>query len=245
MNGDTNLVKTKTFQIHTANDDDLVFRYACNFYEKCVKYHGMDNVVLLVPFKQKGTICVDTLNKELEARLNPPKPGTPSLVIGKTTFRVGDKVMQTRNTDGPKNGDIGYIKAIENRPIPGEPWRRDTYCDILFEGESAPVAYTRKDMVQVDLAFAQSIHKSQGSEYRTVIIVMTKEHSAMAKRNLLYTGVTRAKENLAMIGDIDAFNYAITNEQIDVRYTMLAQILKELNDEVPIGEDPRYFNMSA
>ena len=67
----------------------------------------------------------------------------------------------------------------------------------------------------------------------------------MAKRNLLYTGVTRAKENLALIGNVDAFNYAITNEQIDTRYTLLAQILRELNDEVPVGEDPRYYKMGS
>ena len=245
LSGDTELMETKSFQLHTASNDELVFQYACSFYEKCVKYYGIDNVVLLAPFKQKGTICVDTLNKELEKRLNPPVQGEPYMIIGKTTYRVGDKVMQTRNTDGPKNGDIGYIKAIVNRPIPEEPWRFETYCDIEFEGSSSIISYTKKDMQQVDLAFAQSIHKSQGSEYKTVIIIMTKEHSAMAKRNLLYTGVTRAKENLALIGNVDAFNYAITNEQIDTRYTLLAQILRELNDEVPVGEDPRYYKMGA
>lgn len=238
--GKTNLTFASSFKQFDIRNPDETFAFACNFYERCVKQFGIDEVALLIPHRRKGQLCSDRFNAELERRLNPGHPDDPTVKVNGKEFRAGDKVMQTRNTDFAKNGDIGYIVNIAERGSENDPGGKEVFCDISFEG-SPILSYTQSDMQDVDLAYAQSIHKSQGQQYRTVIVVMTGEHELMARRNLLYTAVTRAKENVALIGEASVFIKAIESCEAVTRYTQLADFINELDRTVPKGYDPRYY----
>ncbi len=96
---------------------------------------------------------------------------------------------------------------------------------IEFNGDGANVEYSETALKNVDLAYCTTIHKSQGSQYESVIMVLSNSHSVMLRRNLVYTGVTRAEKNVALVGDVSALNKAIMNNTADVRYTLLADRL--------------------
>lgn len=240
--GDSELLFDKTFKKFDLRDPDAIFQKACHFYERCVAQFGIENVVMLVPHRVKGKICVNTLNAELQERLNPKREGEMTIRKGGgREFRVGDRVMQTRNTDNAKNGDVGTIVNITDAFSEKDDTKRIQLCDIKFESYNDPLRYDADDMANVDWAYAQSVHKSQGQEYQTVIVVMTGEHELMARRNLLYTAVTRAKENVALIGEMSVFDKAINNCEAETRYTQLADFIRVMNDTIPDGYDPRYF----
>lgn len=238
--GETDLMLSRNFRMFDERDPDKIFSGACNFYQRCVKQFGLDNVALLVPHRVKGQLCANTFNAELERRLNPPKEGDCTIKIGSKEFRTGDKVMQTKNTDFAKNGDIGYIVCIEDRPSKESPDRPTRCCDICFDNNS-PVTYGMSEMMDVDWAYATSVHKSQGNEFDTVIMVMSGEHELMARRNLFYTGITRAKAHVALIGEAGVFQKAITNCDAETRYTQLAEFIHVVDQSVPHGADPRYY----
>lgn len=223
--GDTHLVYSKKF-IHCYRDNnEEIFEKASNFYVNCVKAYGIDNVVLLTPWRNKGTLCVNEFNKHLHERLNSKKSDELTVNINNVEFRIGDKVMQTKNTDSAKNGDTGYIIDIclgndENGEF-------TTLVKIEFNGDGNIIDYTKDDMNNIVHAYASTIHKSQGSEYKIVILIMALEQRFSLKRNLLYTGVTRATDIVALCGQKSAVDYAISNKQPDKRVTYLKQRLKK------------------
>ena len=212
--------------IHCYRDNnEEIFEKASNFYVNCVKAYGIDNVVLLTPWRNKGTLCVNEFNKHLHERLNSKKSDELTVNINNVEFRIGDKVMQTKNTDSAKNGDTGYIIDIclgndENGEF-------TTLVKIEFNGDGNIIDYTKDDMNNIVHAYASTIHKSQGSEYKIVILIMALEQRFSLKRNLLYTGVTRATDIVALCGQKSAVDYAISNKQPDKRVTYLKQRLKK------------------
>jgi len=133
----------------------------------------------------KGTIGVANLNIELQKRLN---PGPSGITRGTWSFRIGDKVMQIVNNYDKDvfNGDIGWISKID-------PEEREVVID--FDGR--PVPYDYSDLDEVVLAYAVSVHKAQGSEYPVVILPVVTQHYMLLQRNLIYTGITRAKNGLS------------------------------------------------
>ena len=148
------------------------------------------------------------------------------MVCGRNTFRKGDKVMQLKNTEVAKNGDVGYIREIHLKENPDD----DTImyeADIEFNGENIRHTYNMDDMRSVDLAYCSTVHKSQGEEYQTVIMIVSKAHPSMLRRNLVYTGITRAKTNVCIITERNsqrepsALDIAIRNNTCDKRYTNL------------------------
>ena len=146
--------------------------------------------------------------------------------VGKTGFREGDKVMELKNTEeGPKNGDVGYIREITMRPDPDDPETYNYFANIEWNGDGTCIEYSQDDLRHVTLAFCTTVHKSQGSEYQTVIEVVSKAHPGMLKRNLVYTGITRARENVCLVGEMDALQMAIANNTQETRYTLLASRL--------------------
>lgn len=240
--GQTDLISTNNFCFYCdQGDPDYVFEQTVMLYKACAKKFKPDDILLLVPYRQKGRICADTLNERIEKELNPQDSKALTMKSHGKVFRVGDRVMQTRNTDLAKNGDIGVIRAIRDE------WSKDNIGDkrrvveIMFEGNML-AAYTDKDMLNVDLAYAMSVHKAQGNEAAVVIVVMTEEHSFMARRNLLYTAVTRAKKNIALLGDSSAFVKAINNRYEEPRYTCLKEFICWYAENVPEGVDPLYYN---
>jgi exodeoxyribonuclease V alpha subunit len=176
------------------------------------RFHPLREIQVLAPM-HKGIIGVANLNIELQKRLN---PGQSGITRGAWTFRLGDKVMQIVNNYDKDvfNGDIGWISKID-------PEEREVVID--FDGRLIPYDYS--DLDEVVLAYAVSVHKSQGSEYPVVILPVVTQHYMLLQRNLIYTGITRAKKLVIMIGTKKALAIAIRNNKPQRRYTLLSERL--------------------
>ncbi|HEY8449573.1 MAG TPA: ATP-dependent RecD-like DNA helicase [Bacillota bacterium] len=169
-------------------------------------------VQVLSPLR-RGPAGVTALNRLLQARLNPDAPG---LRRGERDFRVGDKVMCTRNdygkgADGIFNGQVGFITRVE--------------ADIAriwvdFDGEV--VEYTDDELADLELAYCMTVHKAQGSEFDTVILCLLDEHRPLLRRNLLYTAITRARHRLLLVASLEALRRAAAHSGGERRYSALA-----------------------
>ena len=175
---------------------------------------GVDNVALLTPYRKKTLTGVNALNERLREKLNPMLPGKPQISFGRRLFRLGDKVMQTKNKRDVNNGDIGYITGIEDR-------EGDMIVRVDF-GDGRVVEYEQQELDLLELAYACTVHKSQGSEYQSVIVNLQTAHYIMLKRPLIYTAITRAKQRVAIVGDRKALRIAINKTDAEKRGTMLA-----------------------
>lgn len=214
--GKTNLVfDNQTFSFCPTTTPEQTEQAACNFYIKCVEKYGIDNVLLLNAYRSKSNVCADRFNLKLRDALNPYSESKEAVKLNGKNWRVGDRVMQMRNTNNIKNGDIGKITSI-----------KDGIVSILFEEKSEPMPYDADMMKDVDLAYCSTVHKAQGQEAKIIILVMTHENSMGLKRNLLYTAVTRAKGNVLIVGQYDALLKAINNANEENRNTLLANCLK-------------------
>ncbi len=183
------------------------------------KYYGVPagSIQVLTPM-QRGAVGAANLNQALQAAVNPPAPGrTEELHRGGYTFRAGDKVMQVRNNYDKEvfNGDIGLIRTID-------PDERSVV--ILFDDRE--VAYDISELDEIVLAYATTVHKAQGAEYPIVVMPVMMTHFTMLQRNLLYTGVTRAKKALVLVGQQKAIGCCVKNVTVDNRNTLLAERLK-------------------
>lgn len=204
------------------------------------KAYGLDPVtdIQVLSPTRKGPLGTVELNKKLQEELNPPSRQKTEIKTFLYTFRVGDKVMQTKNDyeiewkkDGEKgtgifNGDIGVIQRL-NRLL-GE-------IEIDFDGRAA--IYNVEMLENVELAYAATVHKSQGSEFDAVILPILGGYDKLYFRNLLYTAVTRAKKLLVIVGSKKRLEFMIGNNRRMNRYTCLKQMLceqsyKEPDDEV-------------
>jgi exodeoxyribonuclease V alpha subunit len=180
---------------------------------KRFEFHPVRDIQVLTPM-HRGTIGVGNLNVELQKTLNPDPSG---IIHGSRTFKMGDKVMQIINNYDKEvfNGDIGWISKID---------REDRELTVDFDGRLIPYDFSELD--EIVLAYAISVHKSQGSEYPAVILPVTTQHYILLQRNLVYTGVTRAKKLVVMIGTKKALAIAIKNNKPQLRYTLLSERLK-------------------
>jgi exodeoxyribonuclease V alpha subunit len=176
-------------------------------------YEPIDDIQVLTPM-HKGAVGVTNLNAALQAALNPE--GDEFVRAGRI-FRVGDKVIQTKNNYNKDvfNGDIGRIVAID---------REVQEVTINFDGRR--VSHEFQELDEIALAYAVSVHKSQGSEYPVVIMPVLTQHFMLLQRNLLYTGITRGKKLVILIGTWKALAIAIKNNTPQKRYTMLRERLK-------------------
>ena len=171
----------------------------------------LDDIQLLCPM-YNSRVGVHHLNQQLQLHLNPASPDKTEWSVGGTIFRVGDKVMQVVNNydKGVFNGDIGRITMINHD-------QQKAY--LLFDDEH--VLYQFDELEQLVLAYAITVHKSQGSEYPCVVIPVTTQHYLMLQRNLLYTAVTRAKQVVVLVGTRRAIQIAINNNRVNERHTAL------------------------
>ena len=201
---------------------DLIVKY-CRV--NLPKYYGVSpltDIQVLTPM-QRGLVGAVNLNQRLQESLNPTNI---SLRRGGVEYRLHDKVMQIRN-DYDKdvfNGDIGFISAVD---------MEERELKVNFDGRE--VTYDATELDELVLAYACTIHKSQGSEYPIVVMPFMMSHYIMLQRNLLYTGVTRAKKVLVLIGEKKAVNYAIHNNVAISRNTRLAERLTTI--EAPRMDD--------
>jgi len=172
----------------------------------------------------KGPCGVQNLNKLLQARLNPPSPLKNEISTAEGTLRLGDKVMQIRNnyTKDVYNGDIGRIVELTQEVL--KVW-------FAYKPDGEFVSYDKTEIDELQLAYAMSVHKSQGSEYPRVILAMVPSHYIMLQRNLLYTAVTRARQQVLIVGRMAAVRTAVMNDRTRRRYSLLAERLQE-NGEI-------------
>jgi len=176
-------------------------------------FDPVDDIQVLSPM-HKGTVGTGNLNIELQRWLNLRKDG---VTRGNMAFRTGDKVMQIKNNYDKEvfNGDIGRIARVdpESRQV-----------DISFDGRNVPYDFT--DLDEIVLAYAVSVHKSQGSEYPAIILPLLTQHYMLLQRNLIYTAVTRGKRLVILIGTRKALAIGVKNDKTRKRYTFLEQRLK-------------------
>ncbi|HLP42011.1 MAG TPA: ATP-dependent RecD-like DNA helicase [Fibrobacteria bacterium] len=177
-------------------------------------HRPMEDIQVLSPMNQ-GPFGTVALNQALQARLNPLGTG---IEHRDRLFRAGDKVMQLRN-DYDKNvfnGDIGYVKSVSTV-------RKTLTVD--FDGEEA--VYEGEELDQLTLAYAVSVHKSQGSEFKAVVLLLTRAHWVMLQRNLLYTAITRARDDLVLVAQGEAVRRAVEHNPSVQRNTLLAEAIRE------------------
>ena len=213
-------------EIRRGEDSDFYFM-ACRDPQRCLELaiefmtqriprkfgmNPLEDVQVLVPMR-RNLLGADSLNTALQRALNPRGEG---LLRGGTTFRVGDRVMQLRNNYDKDvyNGDIGFVKTV----LPD-----DHSIVVLFDGR--PVKYDGGDLDELVLAYAMTIHKSQGSEYPAVIVIVHTQHYVMLQRNLLYTALTRGRRLVLLIGVPYAVDQAIRTNTVRERRTSLAERL--------------------
>ncbi len=182
----------------------------------------IEDIQVLTPMRRTIT-GVESLNLSLQEVLNPLQSGGAELKARNTVFRLGDKVMQIRNDYQKEvfNGDIGRIGQID----PEERFLVVVYAEVEGERE---VTYKTEELDQLVLAYAISVHKSQGNEYPVVVMPVTTQHYLMLQRNLLYTAVTRAKQMVVLIGTKKAIAIAVKNNRIQERNSLLKERLLEV-----------------
>lgn len=195
---------------HAESPEDAVNKIVelCQSVPKALGLDPLSDLQILVPM-HKGEAGTINLNVRLQEALNPKRPG---MTIGAQRITVGDKLLQTRNNYEKMlfNGDIGRIESF-NAPA--------GTVDVNFSGTR--VTLTRQELTDTTLAYAISIHKSQGSEYPCVIIPLLKTHYAMLTRNLLYTALTRGKRQVIIVGDVNAYKIAASRVETNTRCTGL------------------------
>jgi exodeoxyribonuclease V alpha subunit len=182
------------------------------------KYLGRTCEIQVLSPMTRGTLGTLNLNSMIQAAANPAAAGKPQLKVGERIFRTGDRVIHRRNNYdlGVFNGDIGVIEQIDNEALT---------CMVSFFPDHRKVCYQREDIMELDLAYAITIHKSQGSEFEAVIIPVLTQHFKMLFRNLIYTGLTRARKFAVLVGTRKALAMAVKNQDTSQRQTALQQLL--------------------
>ena len=194
-------------------------------------------IQVLAPLKA-GVCGIENLNKELQAKINPPAADKRQTECGHTIFREGDKVMQMSNNydlewkkhgkfadetgKGVFNGDIGIIQTIDPQT-----------SEVIVEFEDGRIClYTRPDLIDLSLSYAITIHKSQGSEFDTIIIPAISGPSIILTRNLIYTAVTRAKKMVVIVGEKQYLHRMVSNKYTATRFTLLKKLLVDANEKI-------------
>ncbi len=187
------------------------------YQEWIPKYYDKCEIQILSPMT-RGSLGTISLNRVIQEASNPFVAGKRQLKVGERIFRIGDRVIHRRNNYdlGVFNGDIGVIQDIDNV---------DLTCSVAFYPDNRLVHYKQTDIMELDLAYAITIHKSQGSEFEVVIIPVLTQHFKMLFRNLIYTGITRAKKLVVFVGTRRALAMAVKNQDISKRQTALQELL--------------------
>jgi exodeoxyribonuclease V alpha subunit len=193
---------------------DAVVEMVCDRLPRRFGFDPVRDVQVLTPMNQ-GPLGTQVLNEALQRRLN---PHGPSIAHRGRTFRTGDKIMQLRNNYEKNvfNGDIGRVLTVDTE---------DDGLTADFDGET--LVYAEEELDQLTLAYAATIHKSQGSEFKAVVLALAKSHWVMLQRNLFYTGITRAREQLVIVGQRASMQRCVDHNPSVQRNTLLAERLRE------------------
>lgn len=186
-----------------------------DLYCKEVEENGIERVQILSPYREEGETSVDSLNGNLRERLNPFRSEEEEIRLGSRVFRTGDRIMQTKNTKKVSNGDLRFVRYIKETP-------EGKRIGMDF-GEGRQMEYAPEDMANVTLAYATTIHKAMGSEYDVVLLPLVAAQKFMLYRNLLYTGITRAKKKVILVGQKGLLYMAINRNGNIRRNTLLGE----------------------
>ena len=219
--GNLSLEYGPDFEFYDSTDLSVSAEIIESLYLQETAKYGIDNVVLLSPYRQKTETGANALNQRLQGKINPPAAGKNDAVHGQRRVRTGDKVMQIKNCEDINNGDVGYIQSISGTPS-------ESVVRIDF-GDGRVVDYENSELDMLDLGYACTVHKSQGSEYKSVIINLQCAHSVMLVRPLIYTAITRAKEKVLIVGERRALCTAIRRTDTEQRGTKLAQRINDFS----------------
>ena len=199
--------------------DEDILKATCDVVKLAInKNYDLKDVQVLAPM-YKGINGIDNLNKYLQNIFNPRSDDKNEIYDGDVIYRENDKILQLENMvdDNVFNGDMGFIEKIDGYEI-----------TVNFDGNI--VKYTKKDYKAIKHGYAISVHKAQGSEFQIVVMPITKSYKMMLYKKIIYTGITRAKKSLILIGDPKAFEVSIHNRINKERNTNLKKlILDNLN----------------
>lgn len=223
----SNLYYGHDFSFIKAESQEEVAELIRSLYRQEVAQTGMEQVQILSPFRSEGAASSSALNETIRDEINPASEKTPEAVFGGKLFRLHDRVMQMKNNyelelkdrDGVKvskgvfNGDIGSVCRIGTGII-----------TVDFDGRYAD--YSMESLSELELSYAMTIHKAQGSEYDTVIIPMLPAHKILLTRNLIYTAITRAKRRVLLVGQKKALFMAIHKTSKGKRNTLLGERMR-------------------
>lgn len=224
--GDTrNLVFDNEFRfIPVVNKDkekeaNEIMNHIVEEYLNGVSKYGMEGTIVLTPTHyDKGTpsgyLCKNRVNTAIQAVVNPKTDDKFCVEIGKQLFMVGDRIIQRKNTEQVINGDLGTIQSIAQL-------ESDVAVEIYFDSKGETLVYNNEDMKDIELAYAITVHSSQGCEFPCCIIPVSMTYGVMLTKPLYYTGITRAKKKLVMIGDEEALKYALQNFRKQTRKSLL------------------------
>jgi exodeoxyribonuclease V alpha subunit len=196
-----------------------------NLYMEWVpKYFGTSVEIQVLSPMIRGSLGTVNLNHVVQQAVNPSGKGKNELTVGEKIFRVGDRVIHRRNNYELNvfNGDIGCIQQIDNNALT---------CIVAFYPDMREVEYKRDEITELDLAYAITVHKSQGSEFDVVILPVLTQHYRMLFSNLIYTGLTRARKLAVFVGTRRALAMAVSNKDTAHRQTALYHLLKEYRIE--------------
>lgn len=230
--GKTNLQWGDDFQMVECSGADAAAQIVKNIYLKEIQMYGMEQVQILSPYKVRSAAGVLELNRSLQDEVNPPVSGKRELHLGGEIFREGDRILQNKNTEFASNGDLGTLVQIaedeDNNPL----------VQIVFT-DGRRVKYEAEQVEMIEHANAITIHKSQGSECQVVIIPWLKAFYPMLKRNIFYTGITRAKQRVYIVGEWKAVCQAIHTDDTGTRKTMLAVKIQQYCERYQRQENRR------
>ena len=213
-------VSDSDFSMMEFEEEEQAAAYITNFYADKTRDGRWQSLQVLSPM-HKGACGVRNLNSLLQMRVNPPSSEKSEILRPDgTVLRLGDKVMQIRNNyeKDVYNGDIGQIVNIKEKDV--TVWYPDRQEDEY-------VCYSESEYDELQLAYALSVHKSQGSEYSQIVLALMPGHYIMLQRNLLYTAVTRAREKVVLVGTKAALYTAVSNDRTKRRYSLLKERLQE------------------
>lgn len=202
------------------------------------KGHPIKNIQVLAPM-YKGPAGIDGLNRMIQKMVNPPSPERKEIVFGDVVYRIGDKVLQLVNQPESNvfNGDMGEVISIIKAK---ETIDKKEMLIVSYDG--IEVEYERNDLNQITLAYCCSIHKSQGSEFPIVVMPVVRGYRKMLRKNLLYTGITRAKDFLILCGEPEEFSIGIQRtDELERQTTLKERLRKEMAGEreapIPLTEE--------
>ena len=209
-------------QFMEANGDEEILQDILKMYGRSIKKFGFEQTFCITPTHNSTTdpLSSNSLNRVLQDMVNPLAPHMDEVVVGNWKFRVGDRVINKKNTEEVINGDIGYVREL----IP-----EDVGVSLKIDFSGNEVVFPPERLKNLELAYAITVHSSQGCEFASVITPVSVRHHFMLTRNLVYTAITRAKKNMLLIGSRKEMNASIINTHTSAPSDMLMARIRNLN----------------